>query len=243
MITVAIVDDEALVRGGIRSVLEHVDDIKVVAESGNGAGAIELVRMHRPRVLVMDIRMPGMDGLTATDHIHRLAPDTAVILLTATATEAQIHHGLRAGAAGFLLKEGNPRDLIAAVRAVAAGDAVLSPAVTRRVLDRVVEIDLEPLDRARALVGTLTSREQQVLGLVAKGMGNMQIARRLYLSEGAIKAHVSRLLTKLSCDNRVQAAIVAHDARLAVSAEPEVVPNPFRNLRPRAQSQLLADSL
>jgi DNA-binding NarL/FixJ family response regulator len=219
----------------------------VIAESGNGAGAIELVRVHRPRVLVMDIRMPGVDGLSATEHIHPLAPGTAVILLTATATEAEIHRGLRAGAAGFLLKEGNPRDLIDAVRAVATGEAVLSPAVTRRVLDRVVEIDLEPLDRARTLVGTLTTRERQVLGLVATGLGNMQIARRLYLSEGAIKAHVSRLLSKLSCDNRVQAAIVAHDARLTVlngaSAGAEVHPNPFRNVRSRPQSQLLPNSL
>ncbi|MBP2326672.1 DNA-binding NarL/FixJ family response regulator [Kibdelosporangium banguiense] len=243
MITVGIVDDEALVRGGIRGVLEHVTDIQVIGEAGNGATAVELVRAHRPNVLVMDIRMPGVDGLSATEHIRRLAPATAVVLLTAMATENQIHRGLRAGAAGFLLKEGDPRDLVTAIRAVAAGEAVLSPAVTRRVLDRVVEIDLEPLDRARALVGTLTSREREVLGLVAAGLGNLQIARRLYLSEGAIKAHVSRLLAKLSCDNRVQAAIVAHDARLAVSPGAEVVPGPFRNVRPRSQTDLVANPL
>jgi DNA-binding NarL/FixJ family response regulator len=215
MITVGIADDEPLVRGGIRGVLEQAPDIKVVAEAGNGAGAIELVRRHRPQVLLVDIKMPGVDGVGVTEAMRDVAPGTSVVLLTAWASDAHIQRAVRAGAAGILLKTGNPRELVAAVRTVAAGDAMLSPSITRRVLDRMVDIDFEPLERARAIVDSLTAREKEVLELVAQGMGNMQIARRLYVSEGAVKAHVSRLLTKMSCTNRVQAAILAHTARLA----------------------------
>ncbi|QUQ65541.1 response regulator [Kutzneria sp. CA-103260] len=215
MITVGIADDEPLVRAGIRGVLEQAPEIRVVAEAGNGAGAVELVRRHRPQVLLADIKMPGMDGLDVAEAVPDIAPATSVVLLTAWASDAHIQRALRAGTAGILLKTGNPRELVAAVHAAAAGDAMLSPAITRRLLDRVVGVDFEPLERARTLVDGLTDREREVLELVAKGLGNMQIARRLYLSEGAIKAHVSRLLTKLSCANRVQAAILAHTARLA----------------------------
>ena len=215
MITVGIADDEPLVRGGIRGVLEQATDVKVVAEAGNGTGAVELVRRHRPQVLLVDIKMPGMDGLAVAEAVRGVAPTTSVVLLTAWATDAHIQRALRAGTAGILLKNGNPRELVAAVHVVAAGDAMLSPAITRRLLDRITGIDFEPLEQARILVDGLTAREREVLELVAKGMGNMQIARRLYLSEGAVKAHVSRLLTKLSCTNRVQAAILAHTAQLA----------------------------
>jgi len=213
-ITVGVVDSEALVRGGIRRVLEQAPDVRVVAEAASGSGAVELVRKHHPRVLLMDVRMPGLDGFAATEQVRGLSPGTAVVLLTSVADDGHIRRALRAGATGFLLKDGSPRELVAAVRAVAAGEAMLSPAITRRVLDRIVDIDPEPVERARSLVGHLTGREREVLGLLAQGMGNLQIARKLYLSEGAVKAHVSRLLTKLSCDNRVQAAILAHNARL-----------------------------
>ena len=213
-IAVGVVDSEALVRGGIRRVLEQAPDVRVVAEAASGPGAIELVRKHHPRVLLMDVRMPGLDGLAATEQVKCLSPGTAVVLLTSAADDSHIRRALRAGATGFLLKDGSPRELITAVRAVAAGEAMLSPAITRRVLERIVDIDPEPVERARSLVGHLTGREREVLGLLAQGMGNLQIARKLYLSEGAVKAHVSRLLTKLSCDNRVQAAILAHNARL-----------------------------
>jgi DNA-binding NarL/FixJ family response regulator len=165
-------------------------------------------------VLLMDVRMPGMDGLAATEQVRAQAPDTAVVLLTSVADDSHIRRAVRAGATGFLLKDGSPRELVTAVRAVAAGEAMLSPAITRRVLERIIDIDPEPMERARSLVGHLTGREREVLSLLAQGMGNLQIARKLYLSEGAVKAHVSRLLTKLSCDNRVQAAILAHNARL-----------------------------
>ena len=213
-ITVGVVDSEALVRGGIRRVLEQAPDVRVVAEAASGPGAVELVRQHSPRVLLMDVRMPGLDGLAAAEQVRALSPATAVVLLTSVADDSCIRRALRAGATGFLLKDGSPRELVTAVRAVAAGEAMLSPAITRRVLDRIIDIDPEPLERARSLVGHLTGREREVLGLLAQGMGNLQIARKLYLSEGAVKAHVSRLLTKLSCDNRVQAAILAHNARL-----------------------------
>jgi len=213
-ITVGVVDSEALVRGGIRRVLEQAPDVRVVAEAASGSGAVELVRKHHPRVLLMDVRMPGLDGLAATEQVRGLSSGTAVVLLTSVADDGHIRRALRAGATGFLLKDGSPRELVAAVRAVAAGEAMLSPAITRRVLERIIDIDPEPVERARSLVGHLTGREREVLGLLAQGMGNLQIARKLYLSEGAVKAHVSRLLTKLSCDNRVQAAILAHHARL-----------------------------
>ena len=213
-ISVGVVDSEALVRGGIRRVLEQAPDVRVVAEAASGPGAVELVRKHHPRVLLMDVRMPGLDGLAAAEQVRALSPATAVVLLTSVADDGCIRRALRAGATGFLLKDGSPRELVAAVRAVAAGEAMLSPAITRRVLERIVDIDPEPVERARSLVGHLTGREREVLGLLAQGMGNLQIARKLYLSEGAVKAHVSRLLTKLSCDNRVQAAILAHNARL-----------------------------
>jgi DNA-binding NarL/FixJ family response regulator len=213
-ITVGVVDSEALVRGGIRRVLEQAPDVRVVAEAASGPGAVELVRQHHPGVLLMDVRMPGLDGCAATEQVRTLAPGTAVVLLTSVADDSCIRRALRAGATGFLLKDGSPRELVTAVRAVAAGEAMLSPAITRRVLERIVDIDPEPVERARSLVGHLTGREREVLGLLAQGMGNLQIARKLYLSEGAVKAHVSRLLTKLSCDNRVQAAILAHNARL-----------------------------
>jgi DNA-binding NarL/FixJ family response regulator len=213
-ITVGVVDSEALVRGGIRRVLEQAPDVRVVAEAASGAGAVELVRKHLPRVLLMDVSMPGLDGLAATEQVRALSAGTAVVLLTSVADDGHIRRAVRAGATGFLLKDGSPRELVTAVRAVAAGEAMLSPAITRRVLDRIVDIDPEPVERARTLVNHLTGREREVLGLLAQGMGNLQIARKLYLSEGAVKANVSRLLTKLSCDNRVQAAILAHNARL-----------------------------
>src|SRR5215475_1386701 len=223
-ITAVVVDDEVLVRSGIRSVLERDGDVTVVGESGDGAGAIELVRRHRPRVALLDVQMPGMDGLTAAEHLRRLAPETAVVLVATTANGAQVQRGVRAGVSGFLLKNGDPRELVDAVRATARGEAMLSPVVTRLILDRVAAVDLVALDRARRLIETLTDREREVLDLLSHGLGNMQIARRLYLSEGAIKAHVSHLLRKLSCNNRVQAAILAHEARLArVHTSPEPI--------------------
>jgi len=159
-ITVGVVDSEALVRGGIRRVLEQAPDVRVVAEAASGSGAVELVRKHHPRVLLMDVRMPGLDGLAATEQVRGLSSGTAVVLLTSVADDGHIRRALRAGATGFLLKDGSPRELVAAVRAVAAGEAMLSPAITRRVLERIIDIDPEPVERARSLVGHLTGRER-----------------------------------------------------------------------------------
>lgn len=215
-ITVGVVEDEALLRCGIRGVLERTRDIRVVAEAGTGDGAVTLVRRHRPRILLMAVGASWADGLAAVETIRSISPATAIILLAPTATDTYVQRALRAGAAGFLLKDGSPAELVTAVRATAAGGAMLSPALTRRLVDRFASIDLEPVERARVMVARLTAREREVLDLVAKGLGNLEIARQLYLSEGAVKAHVSRLLTKLCCHNRVQAAIVAHSAKLLV---------------------------
>ena len=215
LITVAIAGDEPLARGGIRGLVERAADIRVVAATTDGTRVVDLVRRHRPRVLLVDAALGGVDGIEVAEAVRTSAPATAVVLLMPGPGDAHLQRALHAGAAGILLRDGDPRDILTAVRAVAAGDAMLSPSITRRLLDRMATVDLEPMEHARSLVGRLTTREREVLGLIAKGMGNVQIAHRLYVSEGAVKAHVSRLLTKLSCDNRVQAAILAHSARLA----------------------------
>lgn len=212
MITVGVVEDESLLRCGIRGALERTRDIRVVAEAG--AGPVTLVRRHRPRILLMAVGASAADGLAAVETVRSIAPATATILLAPSATDTYVQRALRAGAAGFLLKDGSPAELVTAVRATAAGGAVLSPSLTRRLVDRFASIDLEPVERARVLVGRLSVREREVLDLVANGLGNREIARQLYLSEGAVKAHISRLLTKLCCHNRVQAAIIAHSAKL-----------------------------
>jgi DNA-binding NarL/FixJ family response regulator len=202
LITVGIADDEALMRTGVRSVLERAPDLKIVGEAASGRGAVELVRRHQPDVLVAVIQA-----------VRRNAPGTHVIILAAPAADDVIFRVLGAGASGFLLKEDDPRELISAVRVVAAGDAILSPHFTRRLLNHFVVVDLERGEHARRMMDRLTQREQEVLGLLADGMTNAEIARTLYLSEGAVKAHVSRLLIKLKCGNRVQAAAIAYNAR------------------------------
>ncbi|GGU83038.1 response regulator [Lentzea flava] len=214
MITVCVVDDEVLVRSGIRSILEQTGDAKVVGEASNGVDAVEMARLHKPDVVMMDITMPVMDGITAARRIHQIAPTTSVVLLTTSPTDNQVRQGIRAGVAGILLKNGDPHELMTAVRAAAAGHAVVSPAVTRLLLKRIELIEREPLDEARSLVNRLSKREQEVLWLVAKGFCNLQIGRKLYVSEGAVKAHISKILMKMNCDNRVQAAIVAYQAQL-----------------------------
>jgi DNA-binding NarL/FixJ family response regulator len=213
-ITVGIAAREALVRYGIRATLANLPDIQVVAEADSTVTAVDLAKVHRPDVLVLDTVLSGGDGFMVADVIRRMAPGTAIVLLSATAAGEQIHRALRAGVTGFLLKDGQPRELVTAVRAVAAGEAALSPAVTRRVLDMVRTVDDGRIERSRRLVTALTARETEVLGLLAAGLGNGAIGRQLYLSEGGVKTHVTRLLTKLRCSNRVQAAIVAHDTGL-----------------------------
>jgi DNA-binding NarL/FixJ family response regulator len=217
-ITVGIVDDEILLRRGVRGVLESAGEIVVVGEACDSAQAVELARTHRPRVLLICAAKQGMNGPAAVRQIRKHVPATQVVVLATPANRELLLPVLRAGAAGFLLRNGEPDELIKAVRVVAAGDAILCPATTRSLVDHVMSGHTECQDHARQRVGMLTERERQVLIHVARGMGNARIARTMHLSEGSIKAYVSRLLTKLRCDNRVQAALIAHQAALVPAA-------------------------
>jgi DNA-binding NarL/FixJ family response regulator len=217
MIQVLLADDEAMVRAGVRAILATDGGIEVVAEAADGHQAIELVRAHRPDVALLDIRMPRLDGLAAAAEIAAVAPATGVIMLTTFGDDDYIARALGGGAAGFLLKASDPRELITAVRAVAGGAAFLSPAVARRVIGSYREAGLGRTADARRRVAALTDRERDVLALLGAGYANAEIARTLYLVEGTVKAHVSSILTKLDARNRVQAAVLAHEAGLSES--------------------------
>ena len=211
MIRVLLADDEALIRAGIRLVLETADDIEIVAEAADGSAAVELVRSHQIDVALLDIRMPKLDGLGAAEQIGRLVPHTRVVMLTTFGEDEYVARALRAGAAGFLVKSTPPQDLIGLVRVAAEGHTVLSPAAARRLI--AASADSEPArDRARDVVGSLTEREVEVLGCLGEGLSNAQIAARLYLSEATVKGYVSRMLDKLGLANRTQAGLLAHDA-------------------------------
>ncbi|WP_055523304.1 response regulator [Streptomyces graminilatus] len=212
MIRVLLADDEALIRAGIRLVLELADDIEIVAEANNGADAVELARRHLIDVALLDIRMPGVDGLAAAVEMRKVAPRTNVVMLTTFGEEEYVTRALRCGAAGFLLKDTPPEDLIRAVQVAAAGEPVLSPRVTRQLIERYVSRDLSQADEARRRVAALTDRERDVLFLLREGCSNGEIAKALLVSEGTAKSLVSRILSALDCTNRVQAAILAHDA-------------------------------
>lgn len=213
-VVVGIADREVLVRGGIRAALERAHGIDVVADTGDEGAAIEMTLRHRLGVLLIDSDMAGTHGARVTRTVRRLSPSTAVVVLASSPGGGHLDRVLRAGVAGCLLKSGNPQDLVAAVRVVATGGAVLCPEVAKHVLDSVARIDTDRVERARELVGSLTLREREVLALVAQGMANSEIGRALHLSEGGVKAHISRLLTKLGCGNRVRAALIARDAGL-----------------------------
>jgi DNA-binding NarL/FixJ family response regulator len=218
MIKVLLVDDEELVRFGLRTVLEAAGDFEVVGEAGNGADGIEAARSLRPDVVLIDIRMPVMDGLTATQRILALPDPPQVAVLTTFHLDEYVYAALAAGSAGFLLKDTPPREIAAAVRAVADGTATLSPAVTATLIDSYVERKAAPR-RAAALakVQTLSEREQEVLRLLGTGEPNAELAKQLFVSEATVKTYVSRLLTKLDLANRTQAAILAHEAGLLES--------------------------
>jgi DNA-binding NarL/FixJ family response regulator len=212
-VRVLLVDDDALVRAGLRMILSTAEDLDLVAEADDGARAVAAVREHRPDVVLMDIRMPQMDGITATAALRRLDPPPQVIVLTTFQADEQVMSALRAGASGFLLKDTPPADIINAVRLVASGEAMLSPSVTRTVLAHVG--DAQASERRRAavqLLATLTDREREVADAVGSGASNGEVAAALFMSEATVKAHVSRLFTKLGVTNRVQIAIVVHDA-------------------------------
>jgi DNA-binding NarL/FixJ family response regulator len=214
VIRLLLVDDEELVRSGLRMILQSSGDIEVVAEAADGAQTVEQVRRHRPDVVLMDIRMPTMDGLAASRELTALPDPPKIIVLTTFELDEYVHTALENGAVGFLLKDTPPRDLIQAVRTVAAGNAMLSPTVIKRLLAEFATRGGARALRARQQLDALTEREREVVVAVAQGLSNAEIGKRLFMSEATVKAHVSRVLAKLGLSNRVQAAILAHDAGL-----------------------------
>lgn len=221
---VVLVDDQALVRSGFALILSVEDDIAVVGQAENGARAVELVRQTQPDVVLMDVQMPVLDGIDAT---RQIVADglSKVVILTTFDRDDYLFDALAAGASGFLLKNADPDDLVAAVRAVGHGHALLAPEVTRRVIEAMTEAAAGPTTaRAatrehRRVLATLTEREREVLELVAVGLSNAEIATRLYLGEATIKTHVSNLLAKLAVRDRVQAVVFAHQAGITPAAE------------------------
>ena len=212
-IKVLLVDDDALVRAGLRIILSSAEDLEVVGEADDGARVLAAVREHRPDVVLMDIRMAEMDGITATAALRRLDPPPQVIVLTTFQADEQVMSALRAGASGFLVKDTPPAEIINAVRVVATGDAVISPSVTRTLLSHFSDAEASERRRAAAQrLAALTDREREVAAAIGSGASNAEVAASLFMSEATVKAHVSRLFTKLNVVNRVQIAIVVHDA-------------------------------
>jgi DNA-binding NarL/FixJ family response regulator len=211
-IRVVIADDEAIVRTGVRLILDGEDDIEVVGEAGNGAACLAVVERVGPTIALLDVRMPGMDGLEAARRI--LAHPTAcrVIMLTTFDLDEYVYSALAAGASGFLLKDGSAEDLVAAIRRVATGDSLLAPSVTRRLIERFVRRERPAVPISD--LGTLTRREVDVLLLIARGLSNSELARELSLSEGTVKTHVARILSKLGLRDRVQAVVLAYESGL-----------------------------
>ena len=212
--TVLLVDDQALVREGMAMVLGQEPDLRIVGEAGDGRLGVQLARRHRPDVVLMDVRMPVLDGIEATREIVAQCPETRVLILTTFDLDEYAFDGLRAGASGFLLKDASSAELVKAVRTVAAGEAVVSPRITRTLLDRYQEGPASPPQSGR-LLESLTSREREVLVAIARGLSNTEIAGELFLSESTVKTHVGRVLAKLNARDRVHAVIWAHRQGLA----------------------------
>jgi DNA-binding NarL/FixJ family response regulator len=207
-----IVDDEWMVRSTLRTILDAAQDITVVGEAPDGAEAVKLARVLRPDVVLMDIRMPGTDGLTATERIARLDRPPHVVVLTTFDLDEYVHTALRYGAVGFLLKDAPAADMLNAVRSAARGDAMISPRITRRLLRQFSVPTSDRRSNAEQRLAVLTEREREVLVAVGGGLSNAAIAAALYMSEATVKSHISRILAKLGLANRVQAAILAHQA-------------------------------
>jgi DNA-binding NarL/FixJ family response regulator len=212
-IRVLVVDDDALVRAGLSMLLAGVEDIAIVGEAADGGEVAQAVAEYEPDVVLMDIRMPGMDGLAATEQLRMRDDAPEVIVLTTFDADDSVMRALRAGASGFLLKDTPPADIVRAVRAVASGEPMLSPTITRRLIGHVT--DNEGGDRkrhAREQLDRLTEREREVAVAIGLGKSNAEISSELYMSVATVKAHVSRVLEKLEFNNRVQVALLAHDA-------------------------------
>ena len=210
-ITVVLADDQRLVRHGLRVILDAEPDITVVAEAGDGREAIDRVREHLPTVALLDIRMPNMDGLEAARRVIALGLDTRVLILTTFDADEYVYEALRAGASGFLLKDAPPDQLIAAVRVLATGDALIDPSITRRLISRFTLAARTP-DPIPPVLDRLTPRERDVLRLVARGLSNAEIADQLVIEENTVKTHVSRILMKLHLRDRVQAVVLAYES-------------------------------
>ena len=217
MISVLIADDQAMLRSGLRLILEAEPDIIVTGEAGDGAEAVRLARREKPDVILMDVRMPGTDGLEATRQITESDPDTKVIVLTTFDVDDYVYGALRAGASGFLLKDAGGDQLIDAIRIVASGDALIAPSVTKRLIadfaKRPESTEVEGLE-------DLTEREVEVLAEIAKGLSNAEVAATLFVSEATVKTHVSHLLTKLGLRDRVQAVVAAYESGLVRPGSP-----------------------
>lgn len=214
-IRVLVADDQAMVRGGFRMILEVEPDIEVVGEAADGLRALELARRARPDVVVMDIRMPQLDGIAATRRLlHELDPRPHVLIVTTFDDDDSLYEALRSGASGFLLKNAPPEQLIDAVRTLAAGEGLLSTAVTRRVIEEFARRPPDTNAVAAEALSELTDREMDVLRLIARGLSNAEIAAQLVISPGTAKTHVGRILMKLGLRDRVQAVVLAYDSGL-----------------------------
>jgi DNA-binding NarL/FixJ family response regulator len=216
MIRVLLADDQSLLRMGFRLILEAEPDLEVAGEAADGTTAVSMARALSPDVVLMDVRMPGLDGIQATAAVTAACPDTRVLILTTFDLDEYVFAGLKAGASGFLLKDAPPAELLTAIRTVAGGEAVLAPTTTRRLIDRFMPLLPEPGRRPgrEAVLGKLTEREQTVFILLASGRSNREIAAELHLSEGTVKVHVGRILAKLDLRDRVQAVVLAYESGL-----------------------------
>ena len=212
MIRVLIADDQELVRTGFRLILDLEDDMEVVGEAADGADCVRVAAREDPDVILMDVRMPRLDGIAATRELTATGSHARVLVLTTFDLDEYVYEALRAGAAGFLLKDAPREQLVAAIRQAAAGDALLAPAITRRLVERFVGTG--PADEElRARVDALSAREREVLALVARGMSNAEIARELFIGDATVKTHIARMLAKLGARDRVQAVVIAYESR------------------------------
>ncbi len=211
MIRVVLVDDDALIREGLRMIIDQAGDIKVVATAGNGEEALGVAAEHRPDVILMDVRMPVLDGIEATRRITNAEAAPRVIILTTFELDEYVFEALRAGASGFLLKRTEPEQLVGAIRVVAGGEALLSPSVTRRLIE---EFTRTPQTGSGERLTMLTDREREVLVLIARGLSNQELAEQLFIADNTVKTHVKRIFTKLGARDRAQAIVIAYESGL-----------------------------
>ena len=218
MIRVAVADDQPLIRAGLRMIVESQPDMELAGEAEDGAQAVALARSTQPDLMLMDVRMPGMDGIAATAAVLAEQTATRILMLTTFDVDRSVYESMRAGASGFLLKDATPEQLLAGIRAVAGGDVLLAPSLTRRLVERYVRRPPVQPDPSRLAV--LTDREREVLLEIARGLSNAEIAARLHVSEGTVKTHVGRVLAKLGLRDRVQAVILAYEQGLVTPGGP-----------------------